>query len=103
MPRKQVEPLPMNMHESDLLRLWSRARKGDRNAQRSLHELVIKYPRAVAPLIQRFVAQRESHIRGTYGTPPVTKPQSTWQRAYAKAGKYTVFLNGGLPTLGKRK
>lgn len=25
------------------------------------------------------------------------------QRAYAKAGKYTVFLNGGLPTLGKRK
>lgn len=103
MPRKQIKPLPANMREVDLHRLWSRARKGDLNAQRLLHEMVIQHPRAVTPLIQKFVAQRQSVVQGTYGTPPVAKPQSAWQRAYAKAGRYSVFINGGLPTLGKRK
>ncbi len=56
MPKKQIEPLPANVREVDLHRLWSRARMGDRNAQRLLHELVIQHPRAVTPLIQRFVA-----------------------------------------------
>lgn len=102
--RASQRKLPADLTEDALRRLWCRARKGNVDAQRQLNALVSANPHTVPQTIRRFVIERESHLKSVFGEPkPPEKPLSAWQRSVGAAGRYVVWTQGGLPTLGKRR
>lgn len=99
--RKQVS---VDLKDGEILALWSRARKGSVKAQRKLYSLVLAHPYRVPELIRREVGEGPSDLRALFGhKQKPQKPLSPWQRTVGAAGRYVVWTQGGLPTLGKRR
>jgi len=101
-PKKQGGPV-----EQDSLRtLWMRAVRRYVPAQQELHRRLLADP-SLNQQIQVFVAERarvteeELKARGIKLKP--VKPLGAWERNRAHAGKFVSVVEGGLPTLGKRR
>ena len=84
--------------------LWMSGRSGDPAADKKVHDLLAKHP-AISAVFEVFVQghdpkQRRQLRRQLVEANPPKKPETVWS---ASKPRWVSVVNGGLPTLGKRR